>query len=191
MALSAERIVEAACTILDDYGLGDLTMRRVADALGVKAGALYWHFPNKQSLLAGVADEVLSALDRPTAGANGAGLGEWAGNLRELLLAHRDAAELVSSTRVMGLGRVDPTAPARQGLRAEGASDDEADGVAQAFLHFVLGHVMEEQTQFQLAALGVIESFDRERSQRHFDRGVRLLVTGLEQGALQEAQHFE
>ncbi len=184
MALSAERIVEAACTILDDYGLGDLTMRRVADALGVKAGALYWHFPNKQTLLAAVADDVLADLDRRATDSGETWLGKWAEDVRALLLAHRDAAELVSSTRAMGLGRVDPTARAREALRARGASEDEADGVAQAFLHFVLGHVMEEQTQSQLAALGVIGAFDRERAQRHFERGVRLLVSGVEQDAL-------
>lgn len=188
MALSAERIVEAACSILDDYGLGDLTMRRVADALGVKAGALYWHFPNKQSLLAAVADEVLLDLDRRVADDGAMWLGEWAADVRSLLLAHRDAAELVSSTRAMGLGRVDPAAFARQELRSRDASEDEADGVAQAFLHFVLGHVMEEQTQSQLAALGVIKSFDAERAQRHFDRGIGLLVSGVER---QTSSRFE
>lgn len=191
MALSAERIVEAACGILDDYGLGDLTMRRVAEALGVKAGALYWHFPNKQSLLAGVADKVLSPLERPVVDADGTWLGEWAGNVRALLLAHRDAAELVSSTRAMGLGRVDPASRARQALSDMGASEDEADGVAQAFLHFVLGHVMEEQTQSQLAELGVIKAFDSERSERHFERGVLLLVSGVQQGTRHKVCSFE
>ncbi len=191
MALTAERIVEAAGTILDDYGLADLTMRRVADALGVKAGALYWHFPNKQSLLAAVADEVLGDLERLDPADARRCLGEWATSVRALLLAHRDAAELVASTKAMGLGRVDPTAGARQALRTGGATDDEADGVAQAFMHFVLGHVMEEQTQSQLAALGVVESFDSHRSQRHFDRGVRLLVAGVEHAKAGEARSIE
>ena len=61
MALTRRAIVEAGLRILDEYGLGDLSMRRVADALGVQAGALYYHVPNKQSLLAAVADEILAA----------------------------------------------------------------------------------------------------------------------------------
>ena len=63
MALSRAAIVDAGLGILDAYGLGDLSMRRVADALGVQAGALYYHVPNKQSLLAALSDEVLAEGD--------------------------------------------------------------------------------------------------------------------------------
>ncbi len=178
VALTADLIVRAACSILDDYGLADLTMRRVAEALGVKAGALYWHFPNKQTLLAAVSDEVLAGSHTPGDTVDVDGLADWIAGVRSQLLAHRDAAELVASTRAMGLGSVDPAARARTVLQARGMCDDEADGVAEAFMHFVLGHVMEEQTQSQLAALGVIESFDGARAQRHFDQGVQLLMTG-------------
>ena len=178
MALTADVIVRAACAILDDYGLADLTMRRVAEALGVKAGALYWHFANKQTLLAAVADEVLADSGDLDDGQED-NLALWAGGLRSQLLAHRDAAELVASTRAMGLGRVDPAKYARAALEARGMRDDEADGVAEAFMHFVLGHAMQEQTQSQLADLGVIDSFDSVRAQRHFERGVQLLCQGV------------
>lgn len=179
MALTPEAIVDAALGILDEFGLADLSMRRVAGALDVKAGALYWHFPNKQSLLAAVADEVLADLDleAPCVGWE-EWLPAWAGRLRELLLAHRDAAELVASAGAMGLGRVDPCAAGRAVLQAAGLPADTADATMQAFLHFVLGHVTEEQTQTQLVALGVLESADAERSARHFARGVALLVAG-------------
>ena len=49
--LSRERIVDAAFSVLRDYGLADLSMRRLAKELGVQAGALYWHVPSKQDLL--------------------------------------------------------------------------------------------------------------------------------------------
>ena len=51
MALTKRAVVEAAGAILDEFGLADLSMRRVADVLGVQPGALYYHVPNKQSLL--------------------------------------------------------------------------------------------------------------------------------------------
>lgn len=178
MALTADLIVRAACTILDDYGLADLTMRRVAEALGVKAGALYWHFDNKQSLLAAVADEVLTESDG-VAWSDGQDMAQWAAGLRRQLLAHRDAAELVASTRAMGLGSVDPASHARTALETFGITNDEADSVAEAFMHFVLGHAMQEQTQSQLADLGVIDSFDPVRAQRHFDRGLQVLCEGI------------
>lgn len=190
MALTTERIVEAACSILDAYGLADLTMRRVADELGVKAGALYWHFPNKQTLLAAVADEVLSTANA-SASSDAESLVTWATDVRTRLLAHRDAAELVSSTRAMGLGSVDPAARARVMLCAAGFKGDEADGLAQAFMHFILGHVMEEQTQAQLATLSVIENFDEARSDRHFGWGVELLLGGVEARIGSEACRVE
>ena len=49
-----------ALQILDEYGLPDLTMRRLAGALDVQASALYWHFPNKQTLLAELANRILA-----------------------------------------------------------------------------------------------------------------------------------
>ena len=54
--------------MLDRYGLADLTMRRLATELGVQPSALYHHFPNKQALLAAVADEVLRRGRRGEAG---------------------------------------------------------------------------------------------------------------------------
>ncbi|MBD4209720.1 TetR family transcriptional regulator, partial [Xanthomonas citri pv. citri] len=50
--LTAQDVVDAAVGILQDFGMGDLSMRRVAAVLGVQASALYWHVPDKQSLLA-------------------------------------------------------------------------------------------------------------------------------------------
>ena len=180
MALTTEAIVGAALDILDEFGLADLTMRRVGAALDVKAGALYWHFPNKQTLLAAVADEVLHGLDAPEGeGSWSVWLTDWAEALRARLLSHRDAAELVASTQAMGLGRIDPCAAGRMVLAEAGLDADSADATMQALLHLVLGHVVEEQTQSQLAALGVIEPGDPDRASHHFHVGVRLLIDGV------------
>ena len=203
MALSREAIVDAGLAILDEYGLGDLSMRRVADALGVQAGALYYHVPNKQSLLAAIADEILRAtLVEPTAGSlvepsaceeraaavvSKPGelitlpdhLSTWAHDLRSALLRHRDAAELVASTHALGLGTVDPTAPGRTLLAEAGHPEPEA--TMAALLHFVLGHVVEEQTRAQMQALGVIDRFDQDVSAHHFQVGVATFVQGISQ----------
>ena len=48
MSLSSERIVRAAQDLLTDYGLHDVTMRRLASELGVRPGALYYHVPHKR-----------------------------------------------------------------------------------------------------------------------------------------------
>ena len=63
--LSRESISRQGLAILDEYGLADVTMRRVASALGVAPGALYWHISNKQELIAGIATLIIAPIARP------------------------------------------------------------------------------------------------------------------------------
>lgn len=62
MGLTSDAIVTAAHRLLADYGLHDVTMRRLAAELGVQPGALYYHVPNKQELLRRVAQQLLAPL---------------------------------------------------------------------------------------------------------------------------------
>jgi AcrR family transcriptional regulator len=50
----AREIVAAARDILEDEGPEALTMRRIADRLGIRAPSLYKHFPDKQALEAAI-----------------------------------------------------------------------------------------------------------------------------------------
>lgn len=168
MALTKAAIVEAAQVILEEYGLADLSMRRVADSLGVQAGALYYHVPNKQSLLAEIADRILAGL--PEA----ASLPDWAADLRRVLLAHRDGAELVVTTRAMGLGSVDPTGPARALV-----PDGPGDHVLRTFEHFVLGATLHDQTRAQLVGIGLLPAFDLDEADEAFRSGVEILARGV------------
>lgn len=178
--LNSVRIVAAGCRILGTWGLADLSMRRVAEELGVQAGALYYHVPNKQSLLAGIADVILASVPVPQVEEPGEWLRGWCHGLRRVLLDHRDGAELVASTTALGLGEVDPTAEGREVLQKAGVAEPEA--TMAAFLHFVLGHTMAEQTRSQLVALGVLAGFDAEQAESDFGHGVNLLVRGLSAG---------
>ncbi|NNH75796.1 TetR/AcrR family transcriptional regulator [Nocardia uniformis] len=56
--LTRNAIVEAAITLADESGLEALSMRRIADRMGVGAMSLYRHIPNKDALLAAMTDEV-------------------------------------------------------------------------------------------------------------------------------------
>lgn len=62
MQLSREHVLAAALGLLDEAGLEQLTMRRLAAALGVQNGAAYWHFRSKQALLEAMADTLLAGL---------------------------------------------------------------------------------------------------------------------------------
>lgn len=60
--LSRERVLTAAVAVADDGGLNALTMRGLADALGVEAMSLYHHVANKEALLDGVAEVVVEEI---------------------------------------------------------------------------------------------------------------------------------
>ena len=61
--LTKQAVVERALALGDAEGLEKLTIRRLATELGVTPMALYWHFRNKEELLAGLGDQVWSELD--------------------------------------------------------------------------------------------------------------------------------
>ena len=56
--LSRERVLQAAVALADEDGIDGLTMRKLADELGVKAMSLYNHVENKDDLLNGMVDAV-------------------------------------------------------------------------------------------------------------------------------------
>ena len=60
--LSRTTVVEHALKLADAEGLDSVTIRRLAQELGVTPMALYWHFKNKDELLLGIADHVLSGV---------------------------------------------------------------------------------------------------------------------------------
>src|SRR5205807_9669552 len=59
------RALEEALRIADSEGLDALSIRRLADALGVKGASLYHHFKDKDEILDGVAFLALSDLGPP------------------------------------------------------------------------------------------------------------------------------
>ena len=63
--LSRERVLRAAMAVADRGGAGAMTMRRIADELGVEAMSLYHHVPNKDAVLDGVVDLVFTDIAMP------------------------------------------------------------------------------------------------------------------------------
>lgn len=184
---SRDDVVEAALRILDDLGLPDLTMRRLAASLDVQPSALYWHFPNKQTLLAELADRIVATRRRATVEPE-----DWqdavraeAAALRDALLAYRDGAEVVSSTLALGLGSPETVDRLERAVAQGGFDAETSRRAATALLHFVLGHVSHEQQRLQYDSLGVLADaqaspLDEDDPAAAFAFGVGLLVGGLE-----------
>jgi AcrR family transcriptional regulator len=63
--LSRQRALQVAVALADDEGIGSLTMRRLAQELGVEAMSLYHHVANKDEILDGMIDTVFGEIDLP------------------------------------------------------------------------------------------------------------------------------
>lgn len=59
---TAERIVETARAILRNEGAGSVSMRRVAQEVGITPMAIYHHYANRTALLDGVLEREFAAL---------------------------------------------------------------------------------------------------------------------------------
>src|SRR5262245_12102128 len=125
--LDRPRIVRAALALLDETGLDALTMRALAERLGVKAASLYRHVRDKDELLILLADEITSEI--PLIHPSGPWrrqLTEIAWNVRRGLGAHRDGARLLAETPPSGPRRLEHIEQLLRILRAAGMSRRDA-----------------------------------------------------------------
>jgi len=83
--LSRDRVLRAAVARADKAGIESLSMRRLAEELGVVPMALYKHVANKEELLDGMIDVVVGEIDPPVAGAG------WKSAVRQRILSARRA----------------------------------------------------------------------------------------------------
>jgi AcrR family transcriptional regulator len=82
--LSRERVLHAALVLADAGGIEALTMRRLAQELGVEAMTLYYHVANKDEILDGIVDMVVREMVLPVAG------GAWKAELRTAAISTHD-----------------------------------------------------------------------------------------------------
>ncbi|MGH2596314.1 MAG: TetR/AcrR family transcriptional regulator, partial [Actinomycetota bacterium] len=145
--LSRERIVATALRIMDSDGLDAVTMRRVGRELGVEAMSLYNHVRDKDDLLDGVREHVLSQFEDP--GTHGPweerarrGARSW----REVLRAHPNTLILISESKgpSMAPGSIRPTEIALRLFKEIGLPDDETVKAFCAFGGYIVGFVLFE-----------------------------------------------
>jgi TetR/AcrR family tetracycline transcriptional repressor len=141
--LSRELIVQEALALLDEQGPGALSMRRLADRLGVAPNALYTHVRGKADLIDGLIDQVYADLDLDPDPAAG-----WAQQLATLSQAVR--AQLLAHPAVVPFALQQPGLGPhglRLGeaiyavLRPAGFSDQAVVGAVYALLTYILGFV--------------------------------------------------
>jgi TetR/AcrR family transcriptional regulator, tetracycline repressor protein len=105
MALTPDRIVDTAISLLERDGLEGVSFRKIAAELGVSGPTLYWHIDSKQQLLDLMAEQLMrragarDSLDPEPGEDWSVWLVRRTRAMYETLIAHRDAPRVVVGNR--------------------------------------------------------------------------------------------
>jgi AcrR family transcriptional regulator len=144
--LSKRAVVDRALKLADAGGLDALTIRKLAQDLGVTPMALYWHFRSKDDLLEGMAEQVWGEIEVRV----DPSIPWWAqlqGGLESLikvLRAHPAAPQLVLEHEKQNEAALRATEAALQILRDAGFDPQYAAEIARSTLWTGMSLVMSE-----------------------------------------------
>ncbi|HKU96504.1 MAG TPA: TetR/AcrR family transcriptional regulator [Vineibacter sp.] len=165
--LSRDKLVAAAIELIDEGGANALTIRALADAVGVTPMALYNHFSSKRDLLAAVAEHIIS-------GAQFDGQHpDWRQQIHHCFSVVRDLC--LQHPGLPGLLEQDGAAPAvafapmevtLRALQSQGMN--ELDGVRTFFL--LIGFTL-SQASYQVRPIPDLEPSEKIRTERIAGRG--------------------
>lgn len=154
MAIEREKIIDAALAVLNETGLDQFSTRRLAERLGVQQPALYWHFKSKAELLDALNHEMLVRFHHHRVPAPKERWEDFtlasARSLRSALLAVRDGARINAGTRPTGTEFADYERQLELYVDA-GFTAREALNIAISITRYVVGYVLEEQGERELA----------------------------------------
>ncbi|MEV5570794.1 TetR/AcrR family transcriptional regulator C-terminal domain-containing protein [Spirillospora sp. NPDC052269] len=144
VGLTRERVLDAALALVDRDGPAKLSMRRLGSELGVEAMTLYHYVPNKDALLDGLVERVISgARPRPVPGSLD-WIADFARSLRRELLAHPRVVPLLASRPMNTPGGLDMLEEALAALADIGLTPLESLGLLNTVATFTVGHVLAE-----------------------------------------------
>ena len=153
MKVNREIVIEAGLNLLNEVGLEQLTLRRLAKSLKIQAPTLYWHFKSKEELIDAMATLVLakgvaSLVPKKSASdwkiwVNAFGMG-----LRQTLLKYRDGARVVAGSRLTDTVYMETAEHIGRRLVDAGFSVRQTVVLLSTVYTFTISFVIEEQTVF-------------------------------------------
>ncbi|MBB4065416.1 TetR/AcrR family transcriptional regulator [Gellertiella hungarica] len=165
--LSRDNLVDAAIGLIDRDGAGALSIRALADAVGVTPMALYNHFSSKRDLIAAVGERLIRSTQFD------GGHGDWReqlrycfGALRHLCLRHPGLPDLLKLDGVVPEAAYAPMDVTKKALQAQGMS--ELDSVRTFFL--LTGYTL-SQAAFQSHPTPALAPTEKVRRERISGRG--------------------
>jgi AcrR family transcriptional regulator len=143
--LSRDRVLRGAVSVADAGGIDGLTIRSLAQSLGVKPMAVYYYVANKEEILDGIVDLVFSEIALPEVG------GDWraemrrrAHSARRVLRAHPWAIGLMESRTSPGPATLRHHDVVIATLRAAGFSHQLTAHAYAALDRYTYGFALQE-----------------------------------------------
>jgi AcrR family transcriptional regulator len=145
LPLTRERVLATAVALADRGGIGSLSMRKLAQELGVEAMSLYHHVANKDDILDGLVDVVFSEIDLPS-GEEGwrAAMRRRAISAREALRRHPWATGLMESRPTPGAANLRHHDAVLGVLRGAGFSVELAAHAYSLLDSYIYGFALQE-----------------------------------------------
>jgi len=148
--LNRDRVLRAAMRLVDEGGIESLSMRKLGQALGVEAMSLYNHVANKDDILSGIANLVLSEFELPSPDEDWeTAVRKCAISAHDALLRHPWACSLIMSTAGVRPAQLQYMESLMGRLRESGFSAEATyhayhaiDSHILGFTIWQLGHVM-------------------------------------------------
>jgi TetR/AcrR family tetracycline transcriptional repressor len=179
-SLDRATIVRTALGLLDEVGIDGLSTRRLAAELGIKSASLYWHFKDKNELLAEMSGAMFEEC-LPAPNVDGADfdwaewLAEGARAIRRTALSRRDGAQVMAHPRPkVTTGRAVFEENVKTLMRS-GLADMECRLSMQTFRRYAIGAALQEQSnRGAAAAAGIVGT-----GEEGFEFGLQTFIDGL------------
>ena len=197
--LSKDRILDAALRLVDTGGIEALSMRRIADELGVSPMGLYRHVETRDEILAGLVDRALEAVatDVDPGEAWDEQVFKVFTGVHRTLLEHPGLISILSTQPISAERAMRAVEGMLGTLRAAGFSPDDAVAAVAAAQSYTFGFTVQqrartaEDRESHLKGLRALPrdeypqihelaaNFGTWTSEEHFEVGLRWLLAGI------------
>jgi AcrR family transcriptional regulator len=199
--LNRRKVLEAALRVVDEEGLEELTMRRLAQVLGVEAPSLYKHIAAKDDILDGIAGLVYEEIDFGNAsGSFSDRVHSYANSCRRALLRHPNAVPIMATRPVTGKNTMALAETVIEQMHRLGFCTEMGRRILNVSYGFIVGHALAEvgaghrspteTRETRLSFECVISenvartvAFDPVDHDAEFELGIDLIIAGIEQRA--------
>jgi AcrR family transcriptional regulator len=192
--LSRDRVLRAAISIADEGGLESLSMRKLAQELGVEAMSVYYYVANKDEILDGILNLVISEFELAVGGPDWkVAIRRSAVSAHDVLMRHPWACNLMMSVRRVAPARMQYMESLLGRLREAGFSANMTHHAYHALDSHIIGSTLWQAGYSSNKDLdGVAKTFVEktlrqypylaEHAEQHFMRSTRKDVPEFEFG---------